>query len=122
MHLQARNTPDAEQTRLDQMHLVLEDWDGRAHTVIAGDLNPRNEYVDGTEQPPKVISNLEVFLNAGLQPTQPTQVCTMPTSGENCSDYVFTTANLEQSRPNEVVEADVSDHRPVLADVMRPRS
>ena len=113
-HLQARNTPQAESTRLDQMRAIVDDWDGRPATVVAGDLNPRNEYVDDSEQPPKVITNLEVLVDAGLVTTQPTQVCTEPTSNDNCSDYVFTSPDLA-SAPNEVVDVEVSDHRPVLA-------
>ena len=89
-------------------------WAGRPETVVAGDLNPRNEYVDDSEQPPKMITNLEVFLDAGLGTSQPTQLCTAPTSNDNCSDYVFTSPDLA-SAPNEVVDAEVSDHRPVLA-------
>ena len=113
-HLQARNTPQAESTRLEQMRAIVDDWDGRPATVVAGDLNPRNEYVDDSEQPPKVITNLEVLVDAGLVTTQPTQVCTEPTSNDNCSDYVFTSPDLA-SAPNEVVDVEVSDHRPVLA-------
>lgn len=113
-HLQARNTPEAEATRLAQMLAIVDDWDGRPATVVAGDLNPRNEYVDDSEQRPKAITNLEVFMDAGLVTTQPTQVCTEPTSNDNCSDYVFTSPDLA-SVSTEVVDAEVSDHRPVLA-------
>ena len=70
-HLQARNTPQAESTRLDQMRAIVDDWGDRPATVVAGDLNPRNEYVDASETPPKRISNLEVFIDAGLVTTQP---------------------------------------------------
>lgn len=117
MHLQARNNEAAEQTRLDQMRLVLADWDGRARTVVAGDLNPRNEYADESETPPKLISNLEVFTDAGLVTSQPTEVCTVPTSNDNCSDYVFTTDEMKLVAPNDVLEVEVSDHRPVLARI-----
>ena len=117
MHLQARNTPAAEQSRLEQMRIVLADWDGRERSVLAGDLNPRNEYADATQVPPKIISDLNAFTDAGLVTSQPTQVCTQPTSNDNCSDYVFTSDDLARARPNEVVGVDVSDHRPVLAAV-----
>lgn len=115
MHLQARNTAAAEQSRLDQMQQVLDDWAGRPRTVLAGDLNPRNEYPDETETPPTVISNLEPVLDAGFTTTQPTRRCTQPTSGDNCSDYVFTTPDVRLTRPHEVVPVDVTDHRPVRA-------
>lgn len=114
-HLQARNTAAAERSRLDQMRTIVADWGGRDRTVLAGDLNPRNEYVDDTQTPPKLISNLEVFTDAGLVTSQPTQVCTQPTSNDNCSDYVFATDDLAPLGPGEVIEVDVSDHRPVLA-------
>ena len=115
MHLQARNSDAAEQTRLDQMRQVVDDWAGRERTVMAGDLNPRNEYADDTETPPKVISNLEVWLDAGLATTQPTELCTEPTSNDNCSDYVFSSPDLVPVAPTEVRDVDVSDHRPVVA-------
>lgn len=118
MHLQARNSAAAEETRLDQMRRVLADWDGRPRTVLAGDLNPHNEYRDETETPPKEISNLEVLLGAGFRTSQPTKLCTEPTSNDNCSDYVMTTPDLELTRPNEILAVDVSDHRPVVADVL----
>ena len=115
MHLQARNSEAAEQSRLDQMELILDDWQGRPTTVLAGDMNPRNEYVDSSETPPKVISNLEAFLDAGFVTSQPTQVCTLPTSNDNCSDYVFHSPDLPATSPHRVQPTDVSDHRPVEA-------
>ena len=119
-HLQARNSAEAEATRLDQMRTIVADWDGRSSTVVAGDMNPRNEYVDDGERPPKVITNLEVFVDAGLVTTQPTQRCTEPTSNDNCSDYVFTSPDVSALAPHEVVDAEVSDHRPVLARLVPP--
>lgn len=115
MHLQARNSDAAEQARLDQMRQVVDDWAGRERTVMAGDLNPRNEYTDNTETPPTVISNLEVWLDAGLVTTQPTELCTVPTSNDNCSDYVFSSPDLQPVGPTQVLDVDVSDHRPVVA-------
>lgn len=115
MHLQARNSAEAEQSRLEQMRRIVEDWNGRAATVFAGDLNPRNEYRDASETPPKRISNLEVFLDAGFTTTQPTRSCTDPTSNDNCSDYIFATPDLAVARPNEVRAVEVTDHRPVVA-------
>ncbi len=115
MHLQARNSAAAEQTRLDQMQQVVDDWAGRPRTVLAGDLNPRNEYADETETPPKVVTNLEVWLEAGLVTTQPTTSCTEPTSNDNCSDYVFSSSDLEPLAPTQVGAVQVSDHRPVVA-------
>jgi endonuclease/exonuclease/phosphatase family metal-dependent hydrolase len=112
-HLQARNTATAEQTRLDQMRLLVADWDGRPATVIAGDLNPRNEYADASETPPTRISNLEVFTDAGLVTTQPTSQCTAPTSNDNCSDYVFTSPDVEVLAPTAVIDTGVADHLPV---------
>jgi endonuclease/exonuclease/phosphatase family metal-dependent hydrolase len=114
-HLQARNTPAAEATRLEQMRTLVDDWGGSPSTVVAGDLNPRNEYVDASETPPKRISNLEVFVDAGLVTTQPTSSCTVPTSNDNCSDYVFTSPDVELLAPTTVLDAGVSDHRPVLS-------
>ena len=115
MHLQARNSEPAEQSRLEQMQIVLDDWDGAPATVLAGDLNPRNDYADDTETPPKIISNLEVFLEAGFLTSQPTDLCTLPTSNDNCSDYIFITPDLTPAGPMAVVPVEVSDHRPVLA-------
>jgi endonuclease/exonuclease/phosphatase family metal-dependent hydrolase len=115
MHLQARNNAPAERTRLAQMNLVLDDWDGRDRTVLAGDLNPRNTYADDTETPPTLIDNLEVFTEAGLVTSQPTDRCTEPTSNDNCSDYVFTSDDMGALAPAEVIGVDVTDHRPVLA-------
>lgn len=115
MHLQARNSEPAQRSRLEQMRLVVEDWDGRDRTVIAGDLNPRNTYADETETPPKLIDNLEAFTDAGLVTSQPTELCTEPTSNDNCSDYVFTSDDMVPLTPNAVIGVDVSDHRAVLA-------
>jgi endonuclease/exonuclease/phosphatase family metal-dependent hydrolase len=114
-HLQARNSEAAEQSRLDQMRQIIADWGGRPTTVIAGDLNPRNEYVDASETPPKRISNLEVFLDAGFTTTQPTSRCTEPTSNDNCSDYVFGGPDVAFAGANDVRAVEVSDHRPVVA-------
>ncbi len=117
MHLQARNSEAGEQSRLDQMQQILHDWAASPATILAGDLNPRNEYADATESPPKIISNLELFLDAGFATTQPTALCTLPTSNDNCSDYLFATPDLNLVAPNAVVEVEVSDHRPVLARI-----
>lgn len=117
MHLQARNSEAGEQSRLDQMRQIVDDASGRPATVLAGDMNPRNEYADATETPPKLISNLDVFLDAGFVTSQPTQLCTQPTSNDNCSDFVFTTPDLQLAAPNEVLDVEVSDHRPVLARI-----
>jgi len=118
-HLQARNSPAAEQTRLDQMRMLVDDWDGRPATVVAGDLNPRNEYVDASQTPPKRISNLEVLTEAGMVTTQPTVQCTAPTSNDNCSDYVFTSPDVDVLAPTVVVDVGVADHLPVLSFVGR---
>ena len=96
------------------MGIIVADWAGRPDTVVAGDLNPRNEYRDETETPPKLISNLEVFVDAGLVTTQPTSLCTDPTSNDNCSDYIFTSADVVLPAPNEVVQVELTDHRPVI--------
>jgi len=120
MHLQARNDEPAERSRLEQMRLVLDDADGRDRTVLAGDLNPANTYADATETPPKIIDNLEVFTEAGLVTSQPTRLCTSPTSNDNCSDYVFTSDDMVALAPTEVIGVDVSDHRPVLARLAAP--
>ena len=118
-HLQARNSASAEQTRLDQMGQIVEDWARAPRTIVAGDLNPRNERPAGAVSGPKRISNLEVFTDAGLVTTQSTRVCTEPTSNDNCSDYVFTSPDVQATVPNDVGEVDLSDHRPVLARLAR---
>ncbi len=44
-----------------------------------------------------------------------TELCTEPTSNDNCSDYIFVSPNLAASTATGVIDVDVSDHRPVLA-------
>ena len=66
-----------------------------------------------------MISNLEVLLDAGLVTTQPTRLCTEPTSNDNCSDYVLTSPDIDLVAPTTVLDVDVSDHRPVLARLAR---
>ena len=123
VHLQHRNTAAGIDAREQQLEAVLERWGGEPRTIVLGDLNANNQRPpDGG---PKVLvgpgqaNTLQPLLDAGFVTTQPTEVCTMPTSNDNCSDYVFVTPDLAFADPVEVLEeADVGDHRPVRATVL----
>ncbi len=102
-HLQNGSTPRLHQTRLAEIRVLLLALGHPRRTVIAGDLNSD----PGSPE-------LHALLGAGFETVQPTEHCTLKTSNDNCSDWIFVTPDLEE-RLLRVPAFDAFDHRPVLA-------
>ncbi len=110
-HLQHRNSAGSMQARQDEMQVLLDAWGGEPNAVLLGDLNPRN---------PDLV-DLTTLTAAGFTTTQGTTRCTQPTSGDNCSDYVFVAPGLAQRPPVQVLGTTSWDHRPVLSTLVKAR-
>ena len=122
VHLQHRNTAGSISAREEELQVILDRWAGAPRTIILGDLNANNQPApDGGAKllvGPDQANTLQPLLDAGFTTTQPTTRCTMPTSNDNCSDYVFVTPDLAQEPPARVLpKSSVSDHRPVVSVV-----
>lgn len=119
-HLQHRNTPGSVSARDQELQVILDRWAGAPRTIILGDLNVNNQpapnggakLLVGADQ----ANTLQPLLDAGFTTTQPTTRCTMPTSNDNCSDYVLVTPDLSQQPPVQVLpQSTVSDHHAVVS-------
>jgi endonuclease/exonuclease/phosphatase family metal-dependent hydrolase len=104
-HLQNGEGPVHERTRIAEMRVLLREWHGQDHTVLAGDLNSD----PGSPE-------LRVLLDAGFNTTQPTKRCTLKTSNDNCVDWILVTSDLEQTEVR-ADPFDAFDHRPLVATV-----
>jgi endonuclease/exonuclease/phosphatase family metal-dependent hydrolase len=122
VHLQHRNSAASIEARRAELAVVLDDWAGAPRTVVVGDLNANNQR--SPDGGPKVLvgpdqaNTLQPLLDAGFSTTQPTQRCTLPTSNDNCSDFVFVTPDLLQVPPVLVLDpAPIGDHRPIRSEI-----
>jgi len=61
---------------------------------------------------------LNIPLDAGFRTTQDTVQCTVPTSNQNCPDWIFTSPDLPAAAVTVVI--DRPDHRPIAATVYIP--
>jgi endonuclease/exonuclease/phosphatase family metal-dependent hydrolase len=122
VHLQHRNTDGSIAARAAELDVVLAEWAGAPRTIILGDFNADNrrpenggaKVLEGPGQP----NTLQPLLDAGFVTTQPTKVCTTPTSNDNCSDYIFATPDLDLGSGVQILEEqEIGDHRPVRAVV-----
>jgi endonuclease/exonuclease/phosphatase family metal-dependent hydrolase len=106
------NGDDRNATRAASYDRILSAWAGRPRTVLLGDFNtyPR--------QVPPGWPELGIPLDAGFRTTQDTERCTMPTSNQNCPDWIFTSPDLDLAPVTIVV--DRPDHRPIAATVVIP--
>jgi endonuclease/exonuclease/phosphatase family metal-dependent hydrolase len=111
-HLQNGSEPPIHDERAVSYRKILGAWAGRERTVLVGDLNtyPR-------EVPPG-WPELDLVLDAGFATTQNTALCTMPTSNDNCPDWILTSPDLPPAPVRIVV--DRPDHRPIAATVTLP--
>jgi len=108
-HLMNGSEAPMHESRAVAYDQILAAWGGRPRTVLLGDLNTYPRDV------PPGWPELDLVLDAGFVTTQDTDACTMPTSNENCPDWVFATADLTLSPVRVVV--DRPDHRPLFAEV-----
>jgi endonuclease/exonuclease/phosphatase family metal-dependent hydrolase len=108
-HLMNGSQPPMHQSRAEAYATILERWGGAPNAVFLGDLNtyPR--------QVPPGWPELNLPLDAGFTTTQDIDLCVVPTSNQNCPDWIFVGRGLAES-PVQVV-VDRPDHRPVVADV-----
>jgi endonuclease/exonuclease/phosphatase family metal-dependent hydrolase len=125
VHLQHRNSDASIAARAEELAVLLDEWSGAPRTILLGDLNANNQRApDGGPKllvGPAQANTLQPLLDAGFTTTQPTQRCTLPTSNDNCSDYVLVSPDLLQSPSVEVLApAPIGDHRPIRS-VIIPR-
>lgn len=107
------NGDDRHATRAASYEAILAAWGGRPRTVLLGDFNTYPRDV------PPGWPELSLPLNAGFRTTQDTERCTVPTSNQNCPDWIFTSPDLDPTPVSVVV--DRPDHRPITATVAIPR-
>lgn len=118
-HLQHRNSAAGIDARRQELAVILAVWGGAPRTVLLGDFNVDNRPApDGGARllvSPEHEFTLQPVIDAGFITTQPTERCTLPTSNDNCSDYILITPDLRFAAPVEVLDnAEVGDHRPVV--------
>ncbi len=116
-HLQNTNDQESMAVRMTEIGRVIDLWDDRPLTIVAGDLNPKQG--DPPEYPPRVPGRFEEIARltgAGLTPTTDLSNCSQPTSNANCSDYIFVGPGLEPST-YRVVNVPGFDHRMLVADL-----
>ena len=108
-HLMNGSQAAMHESRAEAYATILDRWGGAPRTVLLGDLNtyPR-------EVPPG-WPELDLVLGAGFTTTQDVDLCTMPTSNQNCPDWIFVAPGMGQSPVRVVV--DRPDHRPIVAEV-----
>lgn len=108
-HLQNGSAAAIHQTRASEYRAILQRWDGRSRTVLAGDLNTYPGWPE-----------IGLLSDSGFWTTQDTTACTMATSNRNCPDWVFVSRDLTITDVH--VTVDRPDHRPVVATVTVPTS
>ena len=108
-HLMNGSQPSMHESRAQAYRYILDRWGGRSRTVLLGDLNTYPRDV------PPGWPELDIPLDAGFGTNQDLDQCTMPTSNQNCPDWIFTTGDLGLSPVTVVV--DRPDHRPITAEV-----
>ncbi len=108
-HLMNGSQPSMHESRAQAYRDILDHWGGRSRTVLLGDLNTYPRDV------PPGWPELDIPLDAGFGTNQDLDQCTMPTSNQNCPDWIFTTGDLGLSPVTVVV--DRPDHRPITAEV-----
>jgi endonuclease/exonuclease/phosphatase family metal-dependent hydrolase len=104
-HLQNGSSPSRRRTRIQELRVLLKNWNHARRTVLAGDLNSD-----------PASAELRTLLEAGFTTTQPERTCTLKTSNEHCVDWILSTPDLVQSHVRTLA-FDVSDHRPVVATI-----
>jgi len=114
-HLQHRNDGASRTARMAEIDQLLTVWGGGERTVLAGDLNPRQGDPPLPARVPSGFEEISAILAGGLTTTGELDGCTRPTSGRNCSDYVFVSPDLRQGA---LVVADAfGDHHLLVTDV-----
>lgn len=108
-HLENGDPQPFKDARAQAYRDILAEWNGQPRTVFLGDFNtyPR-------EVPPG-WPELDIPLDAGFHTPQDTDHCTMPTSNENCPDWIMASPDAQLSPVTVVV--DRADHRPITARV-----
>lgn len=111
-HLQNGDAEAIHDERAASYRAILDAWGGRPRTILLGDLNtyPR--------QVPPGWPELDLPLGAGFRTSQDVDRCSVPTSNQNCPDWIFTSPDLPVA-PVQIV-VDRPDHRPIAATVTLP--
>jgi endonuclease/exonuclease/phosphatase family metal-dependent hydrolase len=102
VHLQHGRSEAATDARLDQLRTTLRAWNGRAHTILVGDLNA------GPGSP-----EVNAVLSAGFTTSADTTTCTQATRQGECLDWTFVTPDLQHNL-TEVLPIGTSDHWPTI--------
>jgi endonuclease/exonuclease/phosphatase family metal-dependent hydrolase len=108
-HLMNGSAAPMHESRAEAYTTILEHWGGAPHTVLLGDLNTYPRLV------PPGWPELNLPLDAGFTTTQDLDLCVMPTSNQNCPDWIFVGPGMSESSVR--VTVDRPDHRPVVAEV-----
>lgn len=111
-HLQNGDAAAIHDERAASYRTILAAWAGRPRTILLGDLNTYPRTV------PPGWPELDLPLGAGFHTSQDVDRCTVPTSNQNCPDWIFTSPDLPVA-PVQVV-VDRPDHRPIAATVTLP--
>jgi endonuclease/exonuclease/phosphatase family metal-dependent hydrolase len=117
-HLQHHNDPSSMAVRMEEIDVIIDEWNGNSATVLAGDFNPKQG--DPPEYPvrrPGEFDEIAALLGAGFTTMSDLDACRAPTSGSNCSDYVFVSPDLEQT--DYRVGEQFGDHRMVVTRIDR---
>lgn len=111
-HLENGDPQPFKDARAQAYHDIIAKWNGQPRTVFLGDFNtyPR-------EVPPG-WPELNIPLDAGFHTPQDIDHCTMPTSNQNCPDWIMASPDAQLSPVTIVV--DRADHRPITAQVTFP--
>jgi endonuclease/exonuclease/phosphatase family metal-dependent hydrolase len=108
-HLMNGSQPPMHESRAEAYATIIEHWGGAPRTVFLGDLNTYPRDV------PPGWPELDLPLAAGFTTTQDVDLCVMPTSNQNCPDWIFVGPGMTESSVRVVV--DRPDHRPLVAEV-----
>ena len=116
-HLQHRNDPASMAARMEEIDVVVRRWDRAPRTLLVGDFNPRQgDPPDYPVRVPGVFTEVRAILDAGFTTAQDLTSCSEPTSGRNCSDFVFVTPDLQQE-VTVLADGGPFDHRPVVSTI-----
>ena len=108
-HLMNGSQEPMHESRAVAYDAILEKWAGAPNTVLLGDFNTYPRLV------PPGWPELNIPLDAGFTTTQDIDLCTQPTSNQNCPDWIFVGPGMRESAVSVVVVRP--DHVPLVAEV-----
>lgn len=116
-HLQHRNDESSMAARMQEIDVIVGQWARAPRTILVGDFNPRQG--DPPRYPlrhPGEFPEVRAILDAGFGTGQDLTACSQPTSANNCSDFVFATADIDQ-QVRVLQDVTGFDHRPVMSTI-----